>query len=170
MTARWVEPEGTPEQIADACVAHLAAGGRVDVWAELQGEWRTAPEWARVNFVGGVYALARFALVYSDPPQPERPTIEASEALALVREHGIAHIDEAIVWDWSPAQPARVDPPEGVTVPSPPVPETITVTLTADAVRQLDDDGPGSAVPVLEAVYAAARDAGLLPLDGTDGD
>jgi hypothetical protein len=96
---RWVEPEGTPEQIADACVAHLAAGGRVDIWTEWGAWWPSAYAY-REDFARRVTVGDRFALVYSDPPQPERHPPP---------RRGLEDIGDG----W--AQPTRVDPPEGVT-------------------------------------------------------
>jgi hypothetical protein len=94
-----VEPEGTPEQIADACVAHLAAGGRVDIWTEWGAWWPSAYAY-REDFARRVTVGDRFALVYSDPPQPERHPPP---------RRGLEDIGDG----W--AQPTRVDPPEGVT-------------------------------------------------------
>jgi hypothetical protein len=104
MTPRWVEPEGTPEQIADACVAHLAAGGRVD-WRTDGARWRPTSAVTEYQFVCRIHDEEhRFALVYSDPPQPERPSETLSDW------------DDDLVDDRLTAQPARVPAPEGVTV------------------------------------------------------
>jgi hypothetical protein len=119
MTARWVEPEGTPEQIADACVAHLAAGGRVDVMRQT-GRWEPTAVCEAGAFAYHLRNGTRFALVYSDPPQPE-PAPAASRAWAgpfasPQPERPRGHTSICRCGGCLAAESARVDPPEGVTV------------------------------------------------------
>jgi hypothetical protein len=105
-TPRWVEPEGTPEQIADACVAHLAAGGRVDLWHESSQRWYPTATYEAYDI--HTREGHRFALVYSDPPQPERPS--ATDADGNVWTGGMYTPPEYLR-----PQPDRVPAPEGVT-------------------------------------------------------
>jgi hypothetical protein len=142
MSPRWVEPEGTPEQIADACVAHLAAGGRVDSWRPGIGAWRQSELSRRDAFEAYARGGYRFALVYSDPPQPERvpapegvtviswtePTDDEPRSLPIVRGHNTA-LDVPEPWTLvllghtanGYRTPLYVCHPP---IPSPPVPET----------------------------------------------
>jgi hypothetical protein len=118
MSARWVEPEGTPEQIADACVAHLAAGGRVDVMRQT-GRWEPTAVCEAGAFAYHLRNGTRFALVYSDPPQPE-PAPAASRAWAgpfasPQPERPRGHTSICRCGGCLAAESARVDPPEGVT-------------------------------------------------------
>jgi hypothetical protein len=112
-TPRWVEPEGTPEQIADACVAHLAAGGRVDSW-QGDHQWRQTLSDDREDFAERVRMRSRFALVYSDPPQPERPcpACRVGDIYGDEQNHTCGRPEP--VMDALPSR--RVPAPEGVTV------------------------------------------------------
>jgi hypothetical protein len=192
MTPRWVEPEGTPEQIADACVAHLAAGGRVD-WRTDGARWRPTSAVTEYQFVCRIHDEEhRFALVYSDPPQPERPSETLSDW------------DDDLVDDRLTAQPARVPAPEGVTVigwtePTDDEPRSLPIVDVSQAdkipdgwewtwgicnIWSSEDDGLRVDIESTIRQYCAqdesdehtdwVRDLAdaiihVLPLDGTDG-
>jgi hypothetical protein len=133
-----VEPEGTPEQIADACVAHLAAGGRVDVMRQT-GRWEPTAVCEAGAFAYHLRNGTRFALVYPDPPQPERPKVgrcgdwlptlvgpgepTTHNCCELPAGHAGWHRDGDTEWGQRWASNARTgDPIEPV--PVPPAPET----------------------------------------------